>query len=120
MVRVSTLRRTIALFLFAVLSSMSFNSSAFEILPHLAITRDVLLELHATIRGINRTFTDDAIKQVMEANERTDSRWRLNEALFHPEWHFTNEAFSASSNGLWSRRNMILDDHCGLRAARDR
>jgi hypothetical protein len=82
----------IALSAVAALSSMPFTGHAFDIPPHKSITESVLSGIHVPIRGINRTFSKYAIKQVNAAHDWTDSpAFPFNAALWHPEWHFTNE-----------------------------
>lgn len=106
----SKLRRTVVLATVALVGSMSFKGSAFDTATHHDVTKEALEAIHTTVDGKDRGFSDKAIKQVIAANEATDSELRLNAAYLHPEWHFTDEAFKPSTTNLLTLKREILDE----------
>jgi flagellar hook capping protein FlgD len=105
--------------LFALLGGMLLcfapATYAFEIPPHMELTRTALGNVHETISGRQVTFSDRAIQQICDANEATDGILNGSAALYHPERHFTNERFPAASQRLMDIKQQILD---ALRAQR--
>jgi len=106
---VPRVRTAIAIALLAVLTTtpLSIGLSAFDLPQHRALTEEVLAAIRVTIQGRARGFSDYAIKQIRQSNDATDALSTA--ALFDPEKHFTNEAFSASSEHLLRLERNILD-----------
>ena len=105
----SKLRLAFALiFGLLVISAASFGIKAFDLPEHRLVTTNALRRIKVTINGKERTFTQPALDQVIESNERTDSNWRLSMALLRPERHFTNEAFPPSMVNLKTLKGEIL------------
>ena len=80
--------------------------SAFDVPTHRAVTLAQLATITATVSGQTVRFSQRALQQVADANEATDNT--ASAALFHPERHFTNEAFTATSAALADLRTRIL------------
>src|SRR6185369_10771672 len=96
-VRVPSVRTAIAVATLAVftMTPLTLGVSAFDLPQHRALTEEVLSAVRVTIQGRARGFSDYAIKQIRQFNDDTDALSTA--ALFDPEKHFTNEAFTAST-----------------------
>jgi hypothetical protein len=79
---------------------------AFSIPVHRGITKDTLANITADVAGQPKTFSKRALEQIADANEEVDDT--LSAALFHPERHFTNESFVASSTRLRDIKTQII------------
>ncbi|MBB4594642.1 pre-peptidase C-terminal domain-containing protein [Xanthomonas cannabis] len=81
---------------------------AFSVPQHLQITMESAGTIQAPIYGESQVMSLAAIEQIQDANETTDDIPRRNAALFHPEWHFTNEQFSAASASILRDKAEII------------
>ena len=97
-------RRLVAATFLIVFSVIAM--SAFDVPTHRAVTLAQLATITATVSGQTVRFSQRALQQVADANEATDNT--ASAALFHPERHFTNEAFAATSAALVDLRTRIL------------
>lgn len=93
----------------ALVLSSAAHVSGFSIPVHLGMTEDELAALTAQVDGQDERFSEPAIEQIKEANERQDSIGRLSAALFRPERHFTNEEFFDSSERIRDLREEVID-----------
>src|SRR5262245_42396033 len=89
------------------MTPLTLGVSAFDLPQHRALTEEVLSAVRVTIQGRARGFSDYAIKQVRQFNDDTDALSTA--ALFDPERHFTNEAFTASTEHLLRLKQQILE-----------
>lgn len=106
----SNIQRAIALtFVGAVVCATSLTIQAFDLPQHRVVTRDVLRGVHVPIAGKDRTFTKEAIDQVVKANEATDDIHTFSTALLKSQRHFTNEAFAPSTQNLITLKREILE-----------
>jgi hypothetical protein len=83
-------------------------AQAFEVKTHDAITKQALAQIRVTISGREYGFTDKALLEICKYNIATDDTSPPRAALFHPEWHFTNEKFAESSSGLIGAKNLAV------------
>jgi hypothetical protein len=82
---------------------------AFDIPSHHSITVNSLTPLTANIGGIPSHFSSRALDEITQANELTDSEYfPFSAALYHPERHFTNEQFVASTQNLATLRSDVI------------
>jgi heterokaryon incompatibility protein Het-C len=79
---------------------------AFSIPVHRGITKKTLAAITANVAGKPKTFSNRALEEIQDANEDVDDTFSA--ALFHPERHFTNESFSASSTRLRDIKTQII------------
>src|SRR5262245_56432505 len=90
------------------MTPLSLGVSAFDLPQHRALTEEVLAAVRVTIQGRARGFSDYAIKQIRQFNDATDALSTA--ALFDPEKHFTNEAFTASTEHLLRLKQQVLEN----------
>jgi hypothetical protein len=81
---------------------------AFSIPVHRNLTKETLASITAQVNGQPKTFSKRALEQVADSNEDVDSIIFLSAAVFHPERHFTNESFAASSARLKNLKSQIV------------
>jgi hypothetical protein len=81
---------------------------AFSIPVHRDVTKETLAAITAQVNGQPKKFSKRALEQVADANEDVDRIVTGSAAFFHPERHFTNESFAASSNRLKSLKSQIV------------
>ncbi|MCC8669550.1 MULTISPECIES: pre-peptidase C-terminal domain-containing protein [Xanthomonas] len=81
---------------------------AFSVPQHLQITMESAGTIQALIYGKSQVMSLAAIEQIQEGNETTDDILKRNAALFHPEWHFTNEQFAAASASILRDKAEII------------
>ncbi|MGB8509730.1 MAG: HET-C-related protein, partial [Pyrinomonadaceae bacterium] len=103
-----TKRHTYAVIVPLVISLTVAAALAFSIPVHRGITKDTLAAITANVNGQPKTFSKRALEQIADANEDVDSIIGGSAALFHPERHFTNESFAASSARLKSLKTQIV------------
>jgi hypothetical protein len=103
----SSLRLSICSATGACITTLASPSASlgFGVPYHRQITETALRRIQVQIAGQPVGFSDRAIEEICNANAATDDGF--NQALWHPEWHFTNEAFQASSQGLVDSRTFI-------------
>lgn len=89
-----------------VATSVATPARAFDVPYHQEITEYALKRIRVEISGQEYTFTDKAVLEICKANVATDNL--VNAALFHPEWHFTNEEFARNSKGLIDAKNRAI------------
>src|SRR6266478_5751514 len=87
----------------AILGLTVQRGSAFTVSIHRIITTNSLKTITVVLGGELRTFSDQALNEVANANAAVDAL--LSAALLHPERHFTNERFSESSTRLVEYKN---------------
>ncbi|MDX2118207.1 MAG: kelch repeat-containing protein [Planctomycetota bacterium] len=81
-------------------------SIAFEVNWHKKITTEALARIRVNIGGREYGFSQEAVQQLCKYNVATDDPPNL--ALLQPQWHFTNETFSASSKSIIEAKNSAL------------
>lgn len=96
-------------YLAALVGTTSLTVDAFDTPQHRTVTREVLVDIQVTIAGRSRRFTEAAIREIVDANEDTDSILFKSAALWHEERHFTNEAFSASTDNLLTLKKQAIE-----------
>ncbi|MBX3381552.1 MAG: hypothetical protein KF805_15760 [Phycisphaeraceae bacterium] len=100
----------------AFIMAFAAPARAFEVKYHESITKEALRGIRVTISGHEYGFSEKALLEICEHNIATDDRFPPRAALFHPEWHFTNEQFEASSLWLIQAKNSALADLRGYPA----
>lgn len=78
----------------------------FSVPIHRMITTQPLSLITADVAGQPKKFSQRALEQIAKANADTDNL--PSAALFHPERHFTNETFFASTTRLVNLKNEII------------
>lgn len=86
----------------------SSAANAFDVPVHVRMTKTVVESLSANVAGADRKFSDKAVGEIADANESVDSILKMSAALWHPERHFTNEKYSASSQLLIKLRAEVI------------
>jgi hypothetical protein len=74
--------------------------------PHKDITEDALKKSCRTIGSATLCFTDDAIEEIVEANNGVDDV----EGQTQPSWHFDSESFLDASTRLINLKQQIITD----------
>lgn len=100
--------RALSTLIAAVLVIGTAPTWAFSIRVHLRITNDSLRPLRADVYGSNKGFSAKALEQIGEANESVDSITKGSAALWHPERHFTNDAYQNSAQRIIDLRREVI------------
>src|SRR5205823_13953308 len=79
------------------------NGQSFTVPIHRIITTNSLRTITVVVGGQLRTFSDQALDEIANANAQTD--YGISAAVFFPEGHFTNEKFDLSSTRLVDYKN---------------
>ena len=83
--------------------------SAFDIPSHIQITRGGLEPITVPQISPDAKFTDNALEEIIRANEAVDSIYAGSAALWREERHFTDDRFLDSSRRIRDLKNDILD-----------
>ena len=110
----------LAMVIAAAIATASFSANAFDVPVHVRMTNDVVKSLHAQVGGEEKSFSPKAMTEIANANEAVDDVKTRSAALWHPERHFTNEEYAASSQRLLDLRKQVINfakvDHNGSAA----